>query len=140
MRAFDLKNRVEFIQEQIGMAQQTLLKFLLNIPSFLLHNRPSMSEKFHYIHKHNLPPGFDLDHHTAELFPLVYLPSDRVHPLIYTKAANESMASALPVLGLSDVLDYSYEENSGKGEPEDLVEFLTQAELRELRPRYNKLM
>ncbi|XP_031562088.1 uncharacterized protein LOC116297907 [Actinia tenebrosa] len=140
MRSFDLRNRVEFIQEQLGMAQSTLLQFLLNMPCFLLHNKSAMLEDFHFIHKHVLPQGFDLDHHTAELYPLVYAPSDNIHPSIFTTAANENTASALPVLKLSDVLDYSYKENHGKGEPEDLVEFLTQAELRELRPRYNKVM
>lgn len=140
LRSFDLRNRVEFLQEQLGMAQSTLLQFLLNIPCFLLHNKSAMMENFHFIHKHVLPQGFDLDHHTAELYPPVYAPSDSVHPSIFTKAANENSANALPVLRLSDVLDYSYKEDHGKGEPEDLVEFLTRAELRELRPRYNKVM
>lgn len=140
LRSFDLKNSVEFLQEQLGMAQSTLLQFLLNIPCFLLHNKSAMLEDFHFIHKHVLPQGFDLDHHTAELYPPVYSPSDIIHPSIFTRAATQNAASALPRLMLSDVVDYSYKEDHGKGEPEDLVEFLTRAEVRELRPRYNKVM
>lgn len=140
MRAFDIRNNVQYIQEQLGMAQQSVLRLILNIPSFLIHKRSQMSENFHYIHKHSLPQGFDLDHHTAELYPPVYHHNNKLHPLIHTKIATEDMASSAPWICLGDVLEYSYRENNGKGKPEDLVDFLTKAEARELRPRYNKRM
>lgn len=140
MRALDLRNHLEFIQEQLGMSLQSALRLILNTPSFLIRQRLQMKENFFFIHKHILPTGFDLDYHTAELHPPIYRRNNLLHPLVHTKLSTEDMASSAPSLSLRDVLDYEYKENHGKGQPEDLVEFLTRAEARELRPRYNKRM
>ncbi|XP_032220724.1 uncharacterized protein LOC116603514 [Nematostella vectensis] len=140
MRAFDLKNQVSLIQAQLGMAQQTALRLLLNMPCFLLHGREKMSERFQSIHKFSLPVGFSLDYHTAELHPPVYNHRLGVNRRVFTTGASDELVNSIPTLTLSDVLDYSYPEHNGKGKPEDLVEFLAHAERRELRPRYNKVM
>jgi len=140
MRAIDLRNQIELIQEQLGMSLASVLRLILNTPSFLIHQRSQMKENFFFMHKHVLPTGFDLDYHTAELHPPVYRRNSSLHPLIHTKLATEDIVSSELLFSLRDILDYEYKESHGKGQPEDLVEFLIRAEARELRPRYNKTM
>ena len=135
-----LLQRVNLIQEDLGMAQQTVLKFLLKMPSFLLRGTEQMAEKFRLIHRFSLPDGFNLDQHTAEVYPPVFGATKKVNPRLFMRDVDENLVKTLTTLHLSDILDYSYPEHHGKGRPEDLTKFLISAEQDELRPRYNKVM
>lgn len=135
-----LQQRVNLIQEELGMAQQTVLKFLLKMPCFLLRGTEHMSEKFRLIHRFILPEGFNLDHHTAEVYPPVFGAAGKVNPRLFMRDVDENLVKTFTTLQLSDILDYSYPEHHGKGKPEDLTKFLISAEQDELRPRYNKVM
>lgn len=135
-----LRQRVNLIEEELGMAQQSVLKFLLKMPCFLLKEINHIPEKFRFIHRFHLPEGFNPDKHTAEVYPPVFGATKRVNPRLFVKEADDDLAKMYADLKLSDILDYSYPEHHGKGMPEDLTKFLISAEQDELRPRYNKAM
>ena len=140
MRVFDLKNRVGLIQEELAMAGETVLRFLLSMPVFLLHGTEDAKVKFQTMHKYALPKGYNLDKHTAEVLPPVYSSHPGIDPRLFRKDSCDETTGILPKIQLADVLDYSYPQHYGKGQPEDLTEFLIRAERTELKPRYNKVM
>ena len=137
MRTFDLENRVKLIMEELRMARQSALKMLLELPCFLLHTPP---KKFVVTHKYDLPIGYSLDQHTAKVYPPVYSSSLEINPRLFRRDSDEKLAQSFPTLMLNDLLDYSYPKHYGEGQPEDLTKFLINAERRELREKYNKVM
>lgn len=136
-RKFDLEKRLNLIQEELRMAQQSALKMLLETPCILSHSPP---ERFVVMHKYNLPSGLRLDHHTAKIYPPVYCNNLDVNPRVFKRDADQQLAYSFGRFKLADVLDYSYAKHYGEGQPEDLSKFLINAEKRELREKYNKVM
>lgn len=137
MRTFDLENRVKFIMEELRMAQRSALKLLLEMPSFLLHSIP---DKCVVLHKYDLPEGYSLDQHTAKVFPPVLSNNIEINPRLFRQDSDEKLAQSFPKLMLADLLDYSFAKQFGEGQPEDLTKFLINAEKRELREKYNKVL
>ena len=140
MRKVELQRRVEVIRNELSMADQTTLKLLLEMPVFLLRNRETETEKFVVMHKFDLPKGYSLDQHTAKIYPPVYSDRLELNPRLFRKDSVEKLAKRLPTLRLADVLDYSYPNHYGEGEPEDLNTFLNSAEKAELKQKYNKVL
>ena len=136
-RTFDLNKQVNLIREELRMSQQSALKLLLEMPCFLLHTPP---EKFVVMHKYHLPSGYSLDQHTAKVYPPVYTNSLEINPRLFRRDSDEHLATSFPTLMLADLLDYSYSDHYREGQPEDLTKFLINAEKRELREKYNKVM
>ena len=137
LRTFDLNKQLNLIREELRMAQQSTLRLLLEMPCFLLHTPP---EKFVVMHKYHLPGGYSLDQHTAKVYPPVYTNSLEFNPRLFRRDSDEQLATSFPTLMLADLLDYSYPNHYGEGQPEDLTKFLINAEKRELREKYNKVM
>lgn len=136
-RRFDLVKRLNLIQGELRMAQQSALKMLLEMPCILLQSPP---EKFEVMHKYNVPSGLSLDHHTAKIYPPVYCNKLDVNPRVFKRDADQQLAYSFRRFKLADVLDYSYAKQYGEGQPEDLSTFLINAEKRELKEKYNKVM
>lgn len=136
-RTFDLVKQVNLITEELRMSQQSALKMLLEIPSFLLHTSPV---KFVVMHKYDIPSGYSLDQHTAKVYPPVYCNSLDINPRLFRRDSDEQLSKGFPTLMLADLLDYSYPKHYGEGQPEDLTKFLINAEKREMREKYNKVM
>ena len=142
IRVFDLRKRVSQIQEELGMAAETVLRYLLHMPACLLHEAENCPAKFRTFHKFALPKGYDLDKHTAEVLPPVCKPG--VNVSVQSNVHGEDSSGLPSVSGdqvlLEDVLDYSYPQHYGSGQTEDLTSFLLRAERSELKTRYNKVM
>lgn len=136
----ELDTRLEFITEELRMAKESALKMLLHLPCFLLHDTNSSSEEFVVMHKYDLPKGYSLDHHTANIYPPIYSTGLEINPRLFTRQSDEELAQRFPKLSLGELLDYSYPTHHGKGKTEDLTKFLTEAEYREQRPKYNRIM
>lgn len=136
----ELDTRLEFITEELRMAKESALKMLLHLPCFLLHDTNSSSEEFVVMHKYDLPKGYSLDHHTANIYPPIYSTGLEINPRLFTRQSDEELAQTFPKLSLGELLDYSYPTHHGKGKTEDLTKFLTEAEYREQRPKYNRIM
>lgn len=136
----ELDNRLKFITEELRMAKESALKLLLHLPCFLLHDTKSSSEAFVVMHKYNLPKGYSLDHHTANIYPPICSTSLDINPRLFTRQSDEELAKKFPKLSLGELLDYSYPTHHGKGKTEDLTKFLTEAEYREQRPKYNRII
>lgn len=136
----ELDSRMKVITEELRMAVKSALKMLLHLPCFLLHDTKDSPEKFTVMHKYDLPKGYSIDHHTAHIYPPVYSAGLEINPRLFTIDSDEELAQTLPKLSLGDLLDYSYPTHHGKGKPEDLTNFLIDAERREIRPKYNRIM
>ena len=136
----ELDSRLKTITEELRMAQQSALKMLLELPCFLLHNTEVSPEKFVVLHKYDLPAGYNLDNHTARIYPPILSAGIEINPRLFTRDSDEQLAKKFPKLFLGDLLDYSYPTHHGRGKPEDLTEFLVGAERRELRPKYNRII
>lgn len=136
-RTFDLMERLSFIKGELRMVQESALKMLLEVPCLLLHSPP---ERFVVMHKYHLLSGYSLDRHTAKIYPPVYCNSLDINPRLFKRDADEHLASSFPRFMVADLLDYSYPKHYGEGQPEDLSKFLLNAEKRELREKYSKVM
>ena len=123
--------------EEMRLAQRSALKMLLELPSFLLHTIP---DKCVVLHKYDLPEGYSLDQHTARVFPPVLSNNIEINPRLFRQDSDEKLAQSFPKLMLADLLDYSFAKQFGVGQPEDLTKFLINAEKRELREKYNKVL
>lgn len=136
----ELDSCIKTITEELRMAQQSALKMLLELPCFLLHNTKASPEKFVVLHKYDLPAGYNLDNHTAHIYPPILSAGLDMNPRLFTRDSDEELARKFPKLMLGDLLDYSYPTYHGRGKPEDLTNFLVGAERRELRPKYNRII
>lgn len=136
----ELDSRIKTITEELRMAQQSALKMLLELPCFLLHNTKASPEKIVFLHKYDLPAGYNLDNHTAHIYPPILSAGLDMNPRLFTRDSDEELARKFPKLMLGDLLDYSYPTYHGRGKPEDLTNFLVGAERRELRPKYNRII
>lgn len=136
----ELDNRLKLITEELRMAKESALKLLLHLPCFLLHDSKASKEKFVVMHKYDLPKGYSLDHHTANIYPPICSTGLEINPRLFTRDSDEELAQTFPKLFLGDLLDYSYPTHHGKGKPEDLTKFLINAEHREQRPKYNRII
>lgn len=137
MRTFDLESRVNFIREELRMAQRSVLKMLLELPCFLLHTLP---DTYVVLHKYDLPNGYSLDQHTAKVYPPVLSNKLEINPRLFRQDSDEKLAQSFSTLMLADLLDYSFPKHYGEGQPEDLTKFLINAEKKELKEKYNKTM
>lgn len=136
----ELDGRLKTITEELRMAQQSALKMLLELPCFLLHNTEASPEKCVVLHKYDLPAGYNVDNHTAHIYPPILSTGLELNPRLFRRDSDEALAKKFPKLFLGDLLDYSYPTHHGRGRPEDLTEFLIGAERRELRPKYNRII
>jgi len=131
---FSLVNQIE---ETLGIKQVGVLRELLNIPCFFMDPIKLLEIDHLFIHKYSMPYYYDIDKHTSPVFPPVCnLPNLNLSATEHfsNKSTNERIGS-LPTYQISDLLDYSYPTCNGKGTPECLSTFLTNAELEEEKDR-----
>lgn len=123
--SFKIEENLSIICQELGITHHCALKMAINMPSFLLWNIAKADEQFRVIHRdYGLPFGYDLDAHTAAIFPLVLNPMIKIPYNLFTNKPDKKLANSLPWFSLSDVLEYGSLHKHGGGKPEDLSEFL----------------
>ena len=120
---FEIESKIDFICKELGITNTCALKMAINMPCFLLWNINKTTEEFRVIHRdYGLPIGYNLDFHTAPIYPPIMKRSFRLKHGLLTKKPSEQLASDLDLFSMSDILEYRFERPQQK--PEDLSRFL----------------
>ena len=120
---FEIESKIDFIYKELGITNTCALKMAINLPCFLLWNINKATEKFRVIHRdYGLPIGYNLDVHTAPIYPPIMKPSLRLKHGLLTNKPSEQLANDLDLFSMSDILEYRFERPQQK--PEDLSRFL----------------
>ena len=120
---FEIESKIDFICKELGITNTCALKMAINMPCFLLWNINKTTEEFRVIHRdYGLPIGYNLDFHTAPIYPPIMKPSFRLKHGLLTNEPSEQLASDLDLFSMSDILEYRFERPQQK--PEDLSRFL----------------
>ena len=120
---FEIESKIDFICKELGITNTCALKMAINMPCFLLWNINKTTEEFRVIHRdYGLPIGYNLDFHTAPIYPPIMKRSFRLKHGLLTNKPSEQLASDLDLFSMSDILEYRFEHPQQK--PEDLSRFL----------------
>ena len=120
---FEIESKIDFICKELGITNTCALKMAINMPCFLLWNINKTTEEFRVIHRdYGLPIGYNLDFHTAPIYPPIMKRSFRLKHGLLTNKPSEQLASDLDLFSMSDILEYRFERPQQK--PEDLSRFL----------------
>ena len=120
---FAVESNIDLICKELGITNACALKMAINMPCFLLWNIDKATEEFRVIHRdYGLPTGYNLDFHTAPIYPPVMQPSFKLNHGLLTNKPSEQLTSDLELYSMSDVLEYRFKGHGQK--PEDLSKFL----------------
>ena len=122
---FKIKDNLKIICQELGITEQCALRIAINMPCFLLWNTEKSDKKFCLFHRdYGLPVGYNLDTHTAAIFPPILNGSLKLSYNLLTNKPKNEQAEALPLFSLYDVLKYDFSYENDKEQPEDLSSFL----------------
>lgn len=123
---FKIEENLNFVCEHLGTTNERALKIAINMPCFLLWNVEKAKEEFRIMHRdYGLPSGYNLDYHTASVFPPMLQKSSIVNYGLLTNQPNHERVKELNFFNFSDVLEKSF--YLPKPKPEDLSNFLIYA-------------
>jgi len=133
----DIQTRVSTIEEELKIKQPSVIRELLNMPCFFMDPVCLNDINHKFIHKYSMPYNFDTDKHTLDVLPpILDLPKTGLSVAThFSNKANNKVIAKLPTYQLKGILDYSYPNHNGKGQPECLSTFLVEAELEEDKDR-----
>ena len=119
---FDIESKLSSICKELGITNECALKMAINMPCFLLWNVDQALETFKVMHRdYGLPLGYNLDFHTALIYPPVLTSSFKLKHGILNKPSQE-LVDELELFSMSDILMYQF--NLPRAKPEDLSSFL----------------
>jgi hypothetical protein len=120
---FEIKSKLGLVCEELGITNERALKMAVNMPCFLLWNVDKASEEFRVIHRdYGLPLGYNIDFHTAPIYPPMTKASLNLKHGVLTNKPSPELVKELELFSMSDILEYSF--NPPQGKPEDLSRFL----------------
>lgn len=123
---FKIESDLDFICNQLGITYECALKMAINMPCFLLWNENLAAEEFKVIHRdYGLPLGYNLDYHTALVYPTMVKSLFKLPYGICTNKPSPQLVNKLEMLSMSDILEYKFEHSQGK--PGDLSRFLIES-------------
>lgn len=123
--AFQIENNLSAVCQELGITDHRALQMAINMPCFLLWNIEKSHEQFRLIHRdQGLPFGYNLDLHSAAIFPPMLNPTFKLDYRLLTNKPDNGLVDSLEHFTLSNILDYKFSRPNGRGKPEDLSMFL----------------
>ena len=120
---FDIESNLSSVCKELGITNECALKMAIEMPCFLLWNVDKAAEEFKVIHRdYGLPSGYNIDFHTAPIYPPMTKASFKLKHGLLTNKPSPQLAKDLELFSMSDILENRFELPHGR--PEDLSRFL----------------
>ena len=120
---FEIDSKLSSICKELGITSEGALRMAIHMPCFLLWNVDKATEEFRVIHRDSgLPLGYNIDYHTAPIYPPILQSSIRLNHGLLTNNVNPQLLDKLELFSMADILEYRFA--GPRGRPEDLSSFL----------------
>ena len=120
---FEIESKLDLICKELGITKECALKMAINMPCFLLWNVDTALKEFRVIHRdYGLPLGYNIDFHSAPIYPPTIKASLKLKHGVLTNKPNPQLVEELEFFSMSDILEYHFKLPHAK--PEDLSKFL----------------
>ena len=120
---FEIESKLDLICKGLGITIERAVKMAVNMPCFLLWNVYTAVEEFRVIHRdYGLPLGYNIDFHSAPIYPPAINASLKLKHGVLTNKPNQQLVEQLELFSMSDILEYQFKLPHAK--PEGLSKFL----------------